>query len=361
MIKHQSRRLHHVLKLAKLGVITSLLSIACSAVTSKQIANNPSTSSTDCQTIIHELGKTTICSKPKKIVALGPNILELLLALEVQPIGYGDYFPLPYSKFDKPQQQIPFLGKRLTNQPINVGTADEPSLETIAKLQPDLIIGNANANGNEYALLSQIAPTVLFDYTTDDKWKQQLQKTAAALGQKNQAETIIADQEQLLNQVRTALQPIANTYPKMLMLGSNQLNKNLQIDPYNHSSSCSSLVEDLGFELVFPPNSNKQTQAGGNTSIEILLQLDADLIIVQAWNSDFSNLGNNLVEHQLQPVKKQWKENAIAQSMNASKQGRVYFTSAYLCRALPGPIGAKIFLEELQQKLLSQNTNDDKP
>ena len=273
MIKHQRIRLYRFLNLVKLGVITSILSVACSAGKSNQLPNNSSTSSNECQTIRHDLGKMQICSVPKKIVALGPNILELLLALKVQPIGYADYFSRPYRKFDNPKQQIPYLGEQITSQPSNVGTSREPSLEAIAKLKPDLIIGNVGTNQDEFALLSQIAPTVLFRFTTDEKWKQQLEAIANILGRTKQAESIIAEHNQRLNQLRTALQPIANTYPKMLLFGSDRLEQNLGIDPYNHKSYCSTLVEDLGFQLVYPSNSNKQTGVGGNISIETLPQL----------------------------------------------------------------------------------------
>ena len=78
-------------------------------------------------------------------------MLELLLALDIQPVGYADYFALPAAKFDRPSQQIPFLGKRITSNPVNVGTADNPDLETIAQLQPDLILGGVASNKDEDA------------------------------------------------------------------------------------------------------------------------------------------------------------------------------------------------------------------
>ena len=38
--------------------------------------------------------------------------------------------------------------------------------------------------------------------------------------------------------------------------------------------------------------------------------------------------------------------------MDASKAGRVYFIPTYLCAGLPGAIGTKLYLEELEQQLL---------
>lgn len=329
-----------------------LLTIACS--------NNNSAiefSETNCQSIEHDRGTTKICNKPQKIVAIGPNMLELLLALGIQPVGYADYFSLPASEFDRPSQQILFLGDQVTNQPVNIGSADDPALETIAQLQPDLILGDIYSNQDEYDLLSQIAPTLLFTYAVDDKWQEQIRAIAQAVGKSQQAERVIKEHSERIAQTKQALQPIVDKYPRVLLLGSENLEQGIQIDPYNHDSYCSALLADIGFQIVFPPNGEGKEAQGGKVSLEILPQLAADLIIVQGYNSDFSNTGQDLVESQLALIEQQWKDNEIAQSLPASKSDsdRVYFTSAYLCRALPGPIGAEIFLDQLQEQLLKSN------
>lgn len=336
-----------ILPTIMLGMLITFLTVSCT----NQEQSNTKASSSQCQSVRHDRGETKICDRPQKIVALGSTMLENLLALEIQPVGYADYFSLPVSKFDRPSQQIPFLGEKVTNQPINLGSADRPSLETIAKLKPDLIIGTVEENSDKYDLLSQIAPTLLFKYAKDDEWQQQIKIIANVLGLSDRAEGVIAKNSKRFAETKKALQPVVKTYPSMLVLGSDRLEQNLQIDPYNHDSNCSGLLEKIGFELVFPPNSNKQQSQGGKVSLEILPQLDADSIVVQGWNSDFSNPSEDLVDRQLQNVKQEWNSNAIAQSLTASKANRVYFTSAYLCRAIPGPIGTEIFLDRLRQQL----------
>lgn len=61
---------------------------------------------------------------------------------------------------------------------------------------------------------------------------------------------------------------------------------------------------------------------------------------------------DNFEAHQLSTLKQAWEENAIAQSLDASKAGRVYFIPLYLCAGLPGPIGTELYLEELKEQLL---------
>ena len=309
--------------------------------------------SNDCQKIEHDRSTTEVCNQPQKIVAIGPNMLELLLALDIQPVGYADYFALPADKFDRPTQQIPFLGERITSNPVNVGTADNPNLETIAQLQPDLILGGVASNKDEYDLLSQIAPTLLFTYAVDDGWQDQIRTIAKAVGKTETAEEVINEHSKRIAQTKQALQPIVAQHPRFLLIGSEELSQGIQIDPYNHDSFCSGLLEDVGFEMVFPPDSKEQEGVGGNVSLEVLSQLQADSIMVQGYNSKFNDVEDDLLEHQTGKIKQQWNNNAIAQSLDASKSDRIYFSSAYLCRALPGSIGTETFLEQLQEQLLN--------
>ena len=66
---------------------------------------------------------------------------------------------------------------------------------------------------------------------------------------------------------------------------------------------------------------------------------------------------NNFNKNQLLEIKQAWQENAIAQSLDASQAGRVYFIPAYLCLGLPGTIGTELYLEELEQQLLPPQQN----
>lgn len=46
------------------------------------------------------------------------------------------------------------------------------------------------------------------------------------------------------------------------------------------------------------------------------------------------------------------KKNEIAQSLEASKEGRVYYIPAYMCLGLTGAIGTELYLNELKTQLL---------
>ncbi|MBW4672188.1 MAG: iron-siderophore ABC transporter substrate-binding protein [Cyanomargarita calcarea GSE-NOS-MK-12-04C] len=342
------------------GIITSILLAGCGGQTALNKTSNINkansispTSQNKCQSIQHKLGKTQICNESQKVVALNPKMLDILLSIDIQPIGFADAFAIHKGNYDNPRQQIPYLGSRVSIQPTNLGTSSQPSLESIVKLKPDLILGDARGNNEDYKILSQIAPTLLFSYVgaDDDKWQDIIKDIAKIFGRTQKAQKVIENYQKQLTYTRKLLAPVAATYPKVLMLSSEQLKQNLRI--VNSTDFCGGIIEDLGFQLVSISNV-KQQSINQAISIEILPKLDADLIIIQAHNiSAFAQLSQakGLESNQLEKLKQQWQKSALAQSLKATKKGHVYFVPTYLCLGLPGPIGAEIFLNEIRQKL----------
>ncbi|MGJ3251635.1 MAG: ABC transporter substrate-binding protein [Elainellaceae cyanobacterium] len=339
------------------SILGLLLITSCSqSFTKDREGSAKPTATTTCELIQHQLGETEVCGDAQTIVVLNPNMLELLVALGIQPIGYADIFAIHTGEaFDQPTQQIPYLGNQVTTQPVNLGTAMEPSLEAIAQLNPDLILGSIEELEGKYDILSQIAPTLLFRYRGTDNWQQSIQAIAQATGRKKQAKQVFDAYQQKIETVRHALKPVVENYPSVLMLASDNIERSLQIA--NDRDFCGSLMEDLGFQLVTLPGQTLNTTAQ-DISLEVLSDLNADLIVIQGHNSEsFDQLTdvNDFSNHQLSDLRQAWTENAIAQSLTPSKKGRVYFVPTYLCRGLPGPIGTEILLTQFQDFLLSVN------
>uniref|UniRef100_A0ACD5GX14 Uncharacterized protein n=1 Tax=Desertifilum tharense IPPAS B-1220 TaxID=1781255 RepID=A0ACD5GX14_9CYAN len=89
-------------------------------------------------------------------------MLELLLVLDLQPVGYADLVKFQSDTLDNPREQIPLLGDRIT-QPIRyVGTSPDPSLEAIVQLKPDLILATLEMNQQEYAVAVSNSPNLDF-------------------------------------------------------------------------------------------------------------------------------------------------------------------------------------------------------
>jgi iron complex transport system substrate-binding protein len=102
----------------------------------------------------------TLPAHPKRIVVLEFMFAEALLSLDVTPAGMVDtaYYP----------SWIGYGVERMQSVP-DVGTRQEPSLEAIAALKPDLIIGVGFRHAPIFGALQSIAPTVLFQFSPEMK------------------------------------------------------------------------------------------------------------------------------------------------------------------------------------------------
>ena len=352
-----------------LSVLTAGLIVGCGLSTSNDsgeshtVGSSNQSPTADCRVIEHDLGKTEICGQPQKVAVLSAYALDLLLSLDMQPAGY----PPPLNTyqgevFDNPAQQIPYLGDRLTTQPINLGSDSEPSLEKLALLKPDLIVGEVGHIDN-YKLLSQIAPTLLWrNRTAKGQWRESLREIAAALGRDQKAEVVIQQYEARIADARADLADVVAAHPTLLLLGANRLDEH--VFALSADSYLGELLGGVGFQLI--PKPSADIKPGVPISVEALLELDdADTIIILSWDFDVSDLtlknpdtsANKLMSHlmethQVQTIKQHWETNAIAQSLTASQENRVYFATYYKWNGLNGPIGAELILEQLRQFLL---------
>ncbi|MEO1126378.1 MAG: ABC transporter substrate-binding protein [Cyanobacteria bacterium J06639_16] len=348
-----------------LSLLTVVLTVGCGLLTRNHSANNPALESTpqpaaDCRVVQHDLGETEICGQPQKVVTLSLHVLDLLLSLDGQPVAGTMTLNVHRGEvFDNPAQQIPYLGDRLTTQPVNLGDDHTPSLEKLSALKPDLIVGEASRNADDYDLLSQIAPTLLWQNRTDKgKWQESLRDLAAALGQVEKAESVIQQYETRIANVRADLAGVVSAHPKLLLLGANHLDEGFLV--VNPESYLGELLSGVGFQLIPPPAA--LDAANPLMSIEALPTLnDADSIIVLGWNADVSEGLENLASsadvaatqrvesHQVHAIQQNWQANDIAQSLTASQENRVYFATFYKWNGLNGPIGAELVLEQLRQ------------
>ncbi len=306
----------------------------------------------DCRTIRHEQGTTEICGQPRKVVVLGPYLLEQVIALGEQPAGFGDHIAFHQGDYDNPSQQIPYLGTQITTQPVNVGLAYQPNIEAILRVKPDLILA-PNSQKSQYEQLAAIAPTLSFDIVDGTT---HLQAIAKALNRTERAEQLMAETEERIKSAKKNFAIATANHPNILVLAA-ESTQSFRIMSHNESL-CESLVKDLGFNFAYPKGF-KEPDANGAPAMlsqETLPQLNtADSIILLGYNWDISGLANMTTfdRHQVSKLKQAWSENVIAQSLNASRAGRVYFIPAYLCLGLPGAIGTRLYLDELKKQLIN--------
>lgn len=148
-------------------------------------------------TIEHQYGSTTLTEAPERVVAIGFTEQDFLLALGVTPVAvrywYGDETDaiFPWAD-DYVEGEEPVI----LNMPF--GTLN---YEAILALEPDLISAvTAGITEDEYALLSQIAPTITQsgDYINFGMpWQAVTLMIGDALGKSAEAEALVADTEAL--------------------------------------------------------------------------------------------------------------------------------------------------------------------
>lgn len=317
--------------LATLWLITLTLSIwGCGSTVQKRPLD--SSAGAACQTIPHRSGATQVCGQPQRIVALDPHALDLLLALDVQPIGYAeDKRALVGSPTSgQPTVQIKYLGDRLTQRPIHVGTWQTPSLETILKLKPDLILGRIEPT--LYASLAKIAPTLPLASSDQERWQESLLKLGKAMQREGLAQQAIAQYQQRIAIARNDLKSVTQT-SRVLLLSVSALNR---IQIFTDDSYAGGLLKELGFQLVVP-NQLPVQSSEIDISLETLPQLQADTIIVMAS-------GNSRVEN----IEKDWNNNPVLRSLSASQSQRVYFVDYQLWSRIEGPTAAELILNQVR-------------
>ncbi len=153
-------------------------------------------------TIEHKFGSTTIPAEPQRVVSLGYNDQDPILALGVTPVAVRYWFGDPANQiWPWAQDQLGDAQPQVLNMPFG-----ELNFEAIAALQPDLIIGvSSGITAEEYATLSEIAPTVAQGDAYVDfgvPWQEQTVVIGRALGQEARARELVAAMEERFAQVR---------------------------------------------------------------------------------------------------------------------------------------------------------------
>jgi iron complex transport system substrate-binding protein len=294
--------------------------------------------------VSHDMGKTKLCGHPQRVAALSPHILDSMLSLGVQPVAYAEVATLALENFDNPSQQIPHLGDRVTTQPVNLGHRETPSLEKLMLVQPDLILGETWTSRDQYQLLNRIAPTLLFSDIKGNEqvWTNDIELIARALNREQEAKQLLAAYAQQVAEVKSQLKPVVDAYPNVLVLTVNTLMNDVAIAA---DSTAGRLLEEVGFHLVFPKSVQPGEARSLQASLEILPTLDADIVLVIAW--DLSDLYDPE-----EKLKAKWDAMPILQTIPAAKAGRLFFVDYQLWGSVTrGPITDELILNKLSKFL----------
>lgn len=131
-----------------------------------------------------------IPAEPKRIVTLDPLItLGMLIELKAPVVA------TPYMAITETEVLDVVKAEKM----VDLGNPKEPSLERLAVLKPDLIIGSAEAHSAIYEQAAEIAPTVLFKHMD---WKKYLQRLAEVTGRESAANVALEAYETRVAAIR---------------------------------------------------------------------------------------------------------------------------------------------------------------
>ena len=150
-------------------------------------------------TIEHKFGATTVKAKPARIVTVGWNDQDFVLALGEVPVSTREWFT-EYPTY-------PWVKSALGGKSLPTFSA-EINYEAIIKEKPDLILAiYETINKETYDKLSQIAPTVVQSSAYPDEqtpWDVQTLTTGKALGKSAEAQALVDKVNNKIAEVKKA-------------------------------------------------------------------------------------------------------------------------------------------------------------
>lgn len=224
--------------------------------------------------IDHKYGTTEISEYPERIVTVGLVEQDTLLALGVTPVGTTEWFGehagaiWPWAA----DEHEGLGGAEITV----LDTTDGISAEDVAALRPDAIIAlYAGLTEDEYAALSQVAPTVAQPEEYPDygiPWQETTHKVGLVVGQPAAADAIVEEVEAQIDEARAAhpelegtTGAVATPYEGIYVYGAD--------DPRTR------FLQSLGMEVPDELLSQLGEEFGGDLSEENAELLDVDVLV----------------------------------------------------------------------------------
>jgi iron complex transport system substrate-binding protein len=266
------RALHRVVPLAVLALAAGLT--ACGGADEEDTARAAGSSSASGAfpvSIDNQFGTTEVPEEPQRVVTVGFNDQDFVLALGVTPVGVRENLG-SYDATQRPwaQEQLAGAGEIPT-----VG-GEEIDVEAVAALRPDLIVGvYSYLDQAVYDQLSGIAPTLA---QTDEHadgatpWQEQTLLTGRALGREDQAQQLVDDVEGRFEQAISDHPDFAGTSIAVDLTGVGAGHHLLGADDLR-----TQFFTDLGFTV--PDASTELSQ-------ERLDLLEADVLAVNGYTPE---------------------------------------------------------------------------
>ncbi|MEI5520361.1 iron-siderophore ABC transporter substrate-binding protein [Streptomyces brasiliscabiei] len=260
-------------------------------------------------TLTDSTGKKVELDGPAtKVVATEWNEVEFLLTLGVDPVGVADV--KGYRTWD---QAVP-----LKNEPKDIGTRGEPSMDTIAALKPDLIVASSDLPAAAVKQLREIAPVLgIQSADASDQVGQMFENldlVAEATGTTDRAETVKESFEAKVAEGKKALTDAGLDGTDIAFADGYVASNQVSLRPYTSGSLIGAVNEQLGLKNAWKVKGDADYGLG-TTDVEGLTDLPKDV--------QFAYIGNDEDETS-NPFTNELAENAVWKSLAFVKSGDVH-------------------------------------
>ncbi|WP_102264247.1 ABC transporter substrate-binding protein [Mesobacillus jeotgali] len=315
------------LLLTLITIFTVLILAACGGNEDKEkeTAEQPKEKEETSYTVDHAMGSTTLEKTPEKVVILTNEGTEALLALGVTPVGAvqswtGDPW---YDHIADEMKDVEV-----------VGVESQVNVEAIAKLQPDLIIGNKMRQEDIYEQLKAIAPTV-FAEDLRGNWKNNFELYAKAVNKEEKGNEVLADYDQRIEDLKEKLGDKVNMEVSMVrfMAGDVRI--------YHKDSFSGVILEQIG--MARPESQDKEDFAEKGVTKERIPAMDGDILFYFTYDEG---------DGKATEVEKEWIEDPLFQNLEVAKKGEVHKVDDAIWNTAGGVKAANLMLDDLEKHLL---------
>ncbi|MFC4597875.1 helix-turn-helix domain-containing protein [Cohnella hongkongensis] len=274
----------------------------------------------------HARGELRLQHSPKRIAVLDVQYADQLITLNELPAGSVGIGTSAICCFPD------YLQDKL-GQFTAIGTCEQPDLEAIASLRPDLIVCTQLHEGI-YESLSRMAPTVMFHRNED--WRTVLGIFGEMTGKRREADRVLSEYRdktaQLSNRLADKLQGqrVALIRPRDTFI---------RVHTSNHRTGAI-LYEDLGLPAPFFISGNFVSDSAYHISLDELPEVNANHYFL---------LSNELFKQRVTDMQR----SAVWQSLGAVKKRHVYTVDASTWIGSYGPLGISRIVEDVAQSLLA--------
>ncbi|MGW3974582.1 iron-siderophore ABC transporter substrate-binding protein [Streptomyces ardesiacus] len=263
--------MRRLLMTAAAATAAALTLTACGTTEPAADTDDAAKKTNEAITLTDASGKKVELDGPaKKVVGTEWHEVELLISLGVDPVGAADV--KGYKTWD---QAVP-----LKNEPEDIGTRGEPSMDTIAALKPDLIVASTDLPPAAVKQLRNVAPVVEVKSANASDPIGQMNKNldllAQATGTTEQAEKLKKDFDAKVAEGKKALADAGLGGAKYAFADGYDISNQVSIRPFTSGSLIGAVNEQLGLKNDWTVKGDKDYGLG-TTDVQGLTKLSDDV------------------------------------------------------------------------------------